>query len=177
MLFQKQRIKDVFLLKHKPFIDKRGLFRRVYCLNELKKKKINFKVKQINVSENKKIHTLRGFHYQKNPYAEDKIISCMKGEIHNIVIDMRKKSKTYMNWQSFNLSEGNRLSLFVPKGCANAYLTLKKTTWVLYFHSQFFKPGFEKSIKYNDPSFNFDWPNKAKVISNKEKKIQFLKKI
>jgi dTDP-4-dehydrorhamnose 3,5-epimerase len=174
MLFQKKKIKGLILIKPEPFIDKRGLFRRIHCLRELKKKKINFNIKQINVSENKNIHTLRGFHYQENPYGEDKIITCMKGGIHNIVIDMRKKSKTFMQWQSFNLSEMNRLALLVPKGCANAYLTLKKTTWVLYFHSQFFKPGFEKNIKYNDPKFNFDWPNKVKVISNKDNSAQFI---
>ena len=162
------------LIKPEPFIDKRGLFRRIYCQKELKRNKINFNIKQINVSENKNIHTLRGFHYQKSPYGEEKIITCMKGEIHNIVIDMRKKSKTFMDWQSFNLSEVNRLALLVPKGCANAYLTLKKKTWVLYFHSQFFKPGFERSIRYNDPKFSFDWPNKAKVISKKDNIIQFI---
>ena len=126
MLFQKQKIKGLMLIKPEPFIDKRGLFRRIYCQKELKRNKINFNIKQINVSENKNIHTLRGFHYQKSPYGEEKIITCMKGEIHNIVIDMRKKSKTFMDWQSFNLSEVNRLALLVPKGCANAYLTLKK---------------------------------------------------
>ena len=174
MLFQKQKIKGLISIKPEPYVDKRGLFRRIYCLKELKKKKINFNIKQTNVSENKNIYTLRGFHYQESPYGEDKIITCMKGRIHNIVIDMRKKSKTFMQWQSFDLSETNRLALLVPKGCANAYLTLKKTTWVLYFHSQFFKPGFEKSIKYNDPRFNFNWPNKVKVISNKDNKIQLL---
>jgi dTDP-4-dehydrorhamnose 3,5-epimerase len=174
MLFQKQKIKGLFLVKPEPYIDKRGLFRRVYCEKELKRNKIKFNIKQINVSENKNIYTLRGFHYQESPYGEDKIITCMKGQIHNIVIDMRKRSKTFMQWQSFDLTETNRLALLVPKGCANAYLTLKKITWVLYFHSQFFKPGFEKSIKYDDPRFNFNWPNKVKVISNKDNKIQYL---
>ena len=79
-----------------------------------------------------------------------------------------------MQWQSFNLSEMNRLALLVPKGCANAYLTLKKKTWILYFHSQFYKKGFEKSIKYNDPKFNFDWPFKVKVISNKDNNAEFV---
>lgn len=174
MLFQKQKIKGLFLVKPEPYIDKRGLFRRVYCQKELKRNNIKFNIKQINVSENKNIHTLRGFHYQKNPYGEDKIITCIKGSIHNIVIDMRKKSKTFMAWQSFNLSEMNRLALLLPKGCANAYLTLKKRTWILYFHSQYFKPGFEESIKYNDPKFNFDWPKKVKVISKKDNSIQLL---
>ena len=130
MIFKKQKIRDLLLINPKPFTDKRGLFRRIYCLNELKLKKINFKIKQANISENKNTQTLRGFHYQKFPYGEDKIITCVQGEIHNIVIDMRVDSKTYKKWQSFRLSEKNRLGLLVPKGCANAYLTLKK------------KPGF-----------------------------------
>ena len=174
MIFQNQKIKDLLLIIPKPYNDKRGLLRRIYCLNELKLKKINFKIKQANISENKNLQTLRGFHYQKFPYGEDKIISCVQGEIHNIVVDMRKKSSTYMKWQSFLLSEKNRLGLLVPKGCANAYLTLKKKTWVLYFHSEFYKPGFEKSIRYNDPKFNFDWPKKIKVISKKDNLIKFI---
>lgn len=174
MIFQKQKIKDLLLIIPKPYNDKRGLLRRIYCLNELKLKKINFKIKQANISENKNLQTLRGFHYQKFPYGEDKIISCVQGEIHNIVVDMRKKSSTYMKWQSFLLSEKNRLGLLVPKGCANAYLTLKKKTWVLYFHSEFYKPVFEKSIRYNDPKFNFDWPKKIKVISKKDNLIKFI---
>ena len=174
MIFQKQKIKGLILIKPEPFIDKRGLFRRIYCLKELTKKKLNFKIKQVNISENKNVHTLRGFHYQKSPYGEDKIITCIKGEIHNIVIDMRNKSKTYMEWKSFRLSEKNRYELIVPKGCANAYLTLKKKTWVLYFHSQFYSKGFEKSIKYNDPKFKLDWPNRPKVISKKDNSIKLI---
>ena len=173
MLFQKQKIKGLMVIKPNFFKDKRGLFRRIHCLNELKLKKINFKIKQVNISENKNIQTLRGFHYQKYPFSEDKIITCIQGEIHNIVLDMRKKSKTFMKWQSFKLSEQNRLGLLIPKGCANAYLTLKKKTWMLYFHSQFYKPGYEKSIKYDDPKFNFDWPKIPKVISKKDNSIKF----
>lgn len=174
MIFKKQKIKDLILISPQPYTDKRGLFRRVYCLNELKLKKINFKIKQANISENKNIQTLRGFHYQKFPYGEDKIITCVQGEIHNIVIDMRTDSKTYKKWESFRLSEKNKFGLLVPKGCANAYLTLKKKTWVLYFHSQFYKPGYEKSIKYNDPRFDFDWPKKIKLISKKDNSIKFI---
>ena len=175
MIFYRQKIKDLILIKSEPYTDRRGLFRRVFCSNELKVKKINFKIKQVNISENKDTQTLRGFHYQKFPHSEDKIISCIQGEIHNIVIDMRADSRTYKKWQSFRLSEKNRLGLLVPKGCANAYLTLKKKTWVLYFHSQFYKPGYEKGIRYNDPKFNFDWPKKIKVISKKDNSIKFIK--
>ena len=175
MIYLKQKIKGLMLIKPQPFLDKIGIFRRIYCYKEFNLKKIKFSIKQVNISENKNIQTLRGFHYQKFPYGEDKIISCIQGEIHNIVIDMRKNSKTFMKWQSFLLSEKNRFGLLVPKGCANAYLTLKKKTWVLYFHSQTYKPGFEKSIKYNDPKFKFDWPKKIKVLSQKDNSIKLIK--
>ena len=80
-----------------------------------------------------------------------------------------------MQWKSFSLSENNRLSLLVPKGCANAYLTLKKKKNLgLYFHSQFYKKGFERAIKYNDPTFRFDWPNKPKIISKKDNSIKLM---
>lgn len=175
MIYLKQKIKGLMLIKPEPFVDNRGFFRRIYCYKELNLKKIKFSIKQANISENKNIQTLRGFHYQKFPYGEDKIISCIQGEIHNIVIDMRKNSKTFMKWQSFRLSETNRFGLLVPKGCANAYLTLKKKTWVLYFHSQIYKPGFEESIKYNDPKFKFDWPKKIKILSQKDNSIKLIK--
>ena len=124
MIYLKQKIKGLMLIKPEPFLDKRGLLRRIYCYKEFNLKKIKFSIKQANISENKNIQTLRGFHYQKFPYGEDKIISCIQGEIHNIVIDMRKNSKTFMKWQSFLLSEKNRLGLLVPKGCANAFCIL-----------------------------------------------------
>jgi len=174
MIFLNQKIKDLIVIKPEPYNDKRGLFRRIYCLNELKLKKISFKVKQVNISENRNTQTLRGFHYQQAPFGEEKIITCVQGEIHNIVIDMRENSKTYRKWQSFRLSEKNRIGLLVPKGCANAYLTLKKKTWILYFHSEFYKPGYEKSIKYDDPKFDFDWPKKIKIISKKDNSVKLL---
>ena len=88
MIYLKQKIKGLMLIKPEPFLDKRGLLRRIYCYKEFNLKKIKFSIKQANISENKNIQTLRGFHYQKFPYGEDKIISCIQGEIHNIVIDM-----------------------------------------------------------------------------------------
>ena len=121
MKFIKQKIKDTFIIKPSPFEDSRGIFKRNYCINEFKNSPIEFKkIKQINLSQNNKKKTLRGFHYQIKPFEDKKIISCVKGSIHNIVIDMRKNSKTYLKWQSFQLSEKNMLSLYVPVGCANA---------------------------------------------------------
>ena len=76
-----------------------------------------------------------------------------------------------MKWQSFDITEENRLSLYVPIGCANAYLTIQDNTWILYYHSEFYSPGNEGSIRYNDPIFKFHWPNEPKVISDKDLNI------
>ena len=168
MKFIRQKIFGVYLIKPEPHEDKRGMLRRHFCKKELKQKQINFDIKQINVSENLKEYTLRGFHYQKKPHGEDKIISCIQGSIYDIVVDLREESKTYKKWQSYKLTQENRMSLFVPKGCANAYLTLENKTWILYYHSEFYKKISEKRIRYNDPSFNFVWPKQPKVISKED---------
>ena len=175
MQILKQNILGVYLIKPEPYEDKRGMLRRHFCLKELKEKGINFHIKQSNVSENYKKNTLRGFHYQKAPHGEDKIISCIKGSIYNIVLDVRKKSKSYKQWQSYQLTQKNRLSLLVPKGCANAYLTLEDNTWILYYHSQFYKKFSEKRIRFNDPMFNFVWPAKPKVLSKEDLKVSDFK--
>ena len=174
MKFVEQKIKGLYLIKPLPFKDKRGMLRRVFCKREFKKSKLRFDIKQINISENKKIYTLRGMHMQTKPFEESKVISCINGEIYNVVIDLRKNSKTKNKWQSFNLSEENRISLLVPKGCANGYLTLKDNTRVLYFHSEYYAPGYEQNINYNDPYFKVKWPYSPRVISNKDKFIEIL---
>ena len=171
MRFSKQKLPGVFIIEPEPYSDERGLLRRHFCQREFAEQDIMTDVKQCNVSENKKRHTLRGFHYQLPPYGENKVISCIKGAIYDIVVDLRKESKTYLKWHSFELTEENRLSLYVPIGCANAYLTKEDNTWILYYHSEFFFPRAEGGIRYNDPFFKFKWPAEPKIISEKDLNI------
>lgn len=95
MIFKKQMIDGVFLMEAQSHKDERGLFRRHYCENELKQNGIDFSVKQGNVSENANKYTMRGFHYQQTPSRESKIISCMKGSVYNVIIDMRKTRQRF----------------------------------------------------------------------------------
>ena len=169
MEFKKLEIEGVYLISPKPFKDRRGLFRRHFCSSEFKHHKIDSKVKQCNISENKFKGTLRGFHYQTYPFQESKTLSCLNGEIYDVVVDLRKNSKTYKKWVSINLNDKNRLSIHIPKGCANAFLTLKNNSIIHYYCSQKYSPKFEKGIRFNDPAFNFKWPIKPKIISEKDK--------
>ena len=171
MKFTEQNIEGVYLIEPEPHIDERGMLRRNFCQNEFADFGLMTEIKQTNISENKKMHTLRGFHFQYPPHGENKVISCVKGSIYDIVVDLRKESNTFMKWQSFDLTEENRLSIYVPQGCANAYLTLQNNTWILYYHSEFYAPGGEGGICYNDPLFKFHWPAEPKVISDKDLNI------
>ena len=171
MIFHKQKIFGVFTIEPEAYSDERGLLRRHFCQREFAEQGIMTDVKQCNISENKKRHTLRGFHYQLPPYGENKILSCIKGAIYDVIVDIRKNSDTYLKWESYELTEENRLSLYVPKGCANAYLSLKDNTWIFYYHSEFYTPGAEAAIRYNDPLFKFDWPSEPSIISEKDRNL------
>jgi dTDP-4-dehydrorhamnose 3,5-epimerase len=168
MIFHQQQIADVFLIDSQSHKDERGLFRRHYCENELKEIGINFTVKQGNISENAKKHTIRGFHYQKVPSKESKIISCISGSIFNVIIDLRKNSPTFLKLQEFNISSESRQSLYIPVGCANAFLTLENNTWIHYYMNDFFTTD-SLGFRYNDPAFAINWPVKPKHMSEKDR--------
>ncbi len=169
MKFKTTEIPGCYVVASKLFVDSRGVFRRHFDVDKFKACGMESKIKQCNVSENSARYTLRGFHYQKPPNSESKTISCLRGSIYDIVVDTRPKSKTFLKWQKFLLNEKNRLSLHVPAGCANAFLTLEPNTVVHYYNSENYNPKVERGIRYNDPLFKFRWPHKPEVISEKDK--------
>ena len=169
MIFTKTKIKDCYQIDLKKLQDDRGFFSRLFCLDEFKKNKIKIKnFVQSNNSFSKKKGTFRGFHFQKKPYQEDKLIRCVKGEVFNICLDLRKNSKTYLKWVGLNLSEKNRSMMLVPKGCANAHLTLKKNSEIIYFSSQYYAPKYESGVKYKDRHIKLRLPSKVAEISDKD---------
>ena len=169
MKILKQDIADVYLIESEPFIDERGAFRRHFCSEEFERAGISPSVKQANLSENKYAKTLRGFHYQLPPHSEGKTLSCIKGSIYDIIVDLRVESKTYMKWISYELTETNRLSIHIPPGCANAFLTLENNCLIHYYCSNSYQPNSERGIRYNDPAFNFKWPTSIEIISDKDR--------
>lgn len=171
MKFIKLKINNQYLIVPKLFKDKRGIFNRSYCLETLKKKKLNFLAKQGNISENPYKGTLRGFHYQNNS-KDSKIISCISGKMLNITIDIRKNSYSYLSITKNVLSRNNKKSIFVPGGCANLFLTLENNTIIHYYMNALYKSKGDRGIRYNDPSFKIKFPIKPKVISLKDKSFK-----
>ena len=162
------KIHGLYLIKPELFEDKRGIFRRNFCEKIFKKNNILFKIRQCNVSENFKRGTLRGFHYQRRTTKDSKIITCIRGSILNVTIDLRKGSKTYLKVIRTKLSSKNRKSLIIPSKCANAFLTLEQNTIIQYYMSEFFNKNNDGGIRYDDKYFKIKWPFKPIVISKKD---------
>jgi dTDP-4-dehydrorhamnose 3,5-epimerase len=163
----KTKISGVYIIKNNSFKDHRGAFSRLFCEKEIGKK-TQFKLKQSNLSYNKYKYTLRGFHYQTGKFAEKKILKCVNGKIYDIVVDLRKNSLTYKKYISVILDSKNNKSLLLPKGCANAFLTMSDDTIVVYYTNNFYNKKFEKGLRFNDSAFKFKWPKIPKVISKKD---------
>jgi dTDP-4-dehydrorhamnose 3,5-epimerase len=168
MIFKKQKLEGVYVIEAQPHLDERGLFRRHFCENEFKLNGLDFSVKQGNISENRMKHTLRGFHYQKFPSKESKIISCISGSIFNVLIDLRPESSTFMQVQEFNFSSEGRESLYIPVGCANAFLTMEDNTRIHYYMNDFFISD-SLGVRYNDHAFAIHWPVLPKFMSDKDR--------
>ena len=172
MKFQEQKIKGVWVVEAEIAKDFRGELYRNYCQNEYTKMGLDASIVQTNISENCKMHTLRGLHYQVKPYEESKIVTCIKGAIYDVVVDVRSDSETYLKWVSFELTAEDRLSIYVPKGCAHGYITLKDSTTILYYMSEFYAPGSYIGFRYNDPLFRIKWPAEPAVITEKDRNFE-----
>jgi dTDP-4-dehydrorhamnose 3,5-epimerase len=165
----KQRLPGVTLIAPDVFYDNRGSFRRNFCTAQLAEIGISFTVYQGNISENPKKYTLRGFHYQKFPSNESKILTPLSGTLYNVVLDLRPTSNTYLQWLGMEISSERKESLYIPTGCANAFLTTEVNTVVHYYMSDSFRPETYAGIRYNDPLFNIVWPHEPLFISEKDR--------
>ena len=168
MRFFETKLKDAYIIEIDKTVDSRGFFARTWDTEIFRNKKLTDKIAQCSVSFNKKKGTLRGMHYQKKPHQETKIVRCTRGEIFDVIIDLRSNSPTYKKWFGINLSGENHKMLYVPKGFAHGFQTLKNNTEVFYQISEFFKPEFSNGIRWDDDVFKIDWPLAPTVISKKD---------
>jgi len=173
MIFKKTQLPDVFEIDLKIVSDERGYFARIFSDTELKAQGIDFSIVQANRSFNEKKGTVRGMHFQREPHWEDKIMTCISGSFHVIVVDLRKDSPTHKAWLSFELSAENKKMLRIPKGCANGFQALANHSEMIYFMSEAYAPESASGINYQDPQFNFNWPLEATVISERDRALPF----
>jgi dTDP-4-dehydrorhamnose 3,5-epimerase len=171
-----KKIFNVKIIKTKKFEDHRGKFNK-YFSSELYPflKKENISIKEINHCFTKKKGTVRGMHFQTGSFKEDKIITCLKGRIFDVVVDLRKNSKNFLKYKSFILDEKINHSLFIPKGFAHGYQSITNNTEIIYFVTSSYMPKFEKGFNPNCSKLNIKWPITNKIISVKDKKLPYLK--
>jgi len=162
----KTKFQGLKVIKHFRNIDKRGSLRETF-----NKKIINWENFVFEYNTLSKKNVLRGFHFQhKNQQA--KLITVLRGKIFDCVIDLRKNSKTFGKYFSIILSEKNCTSLFIPKGFAHAYYSYEKLNIIYYKLSDYYKPGYEDGIIWNDKNFKINWPTKKPLLSTKDKNHQ-----
>lgn len=149
--------------------DDRGYFYRGFCRQELIEAGIHTdEIVQINHSFSAKKGTFRGFHYQLLPFAEEKIITCLEGEVLDFILDIRKESQTFLKNEGVCLSGKNNRSVLIPKGCAHGFITLTANCRLLYLHTAFYKPEFERGISVSDPRIRVQLPIAIDQISERD---------
>ena len=156
------------VLERKPLGDQRGFLERVFCADELAPLLAGKPLLQINHSLTRKKGAVRGFHFQNPPHAETKIVTCLRGQVFDIAVDVRPDSSTYLNWHGVVLSEDNFLSFLIPEGFAHGFQTLTENCELLYLHTAAYHPSAEAAFNPRDPALSVNWPLDISELSQRD---------
>jgi dTDP-4-dehydrorhamnose 3,5-epimerase len=162
------------VLQRNPIIDSRGFFCRFFCAEELHQAGLNKPISQINHTLTRKTGAVRGLHLQYPPHAETKIVSCLKGEVFDVAVDLRKFSPTFLHWYAEILSDSNFRSMLIPEGFAHGFQTLTDDCELMYLHSESFHPEFEGGFNIVDPRLGIRWPQEITEISDRDRQHPFI---
>lgn len=166
----KTKFVDAFLIEPKVFGDYRGFFMESYNQEVFEMNGIKNTFIQDNHSLSQQAGTLRGLHYQLSPKAQTKLLRVTRGAMYDVIVDIRKGSPTYGQWQGFILTAENKRQLLVPKGFAHGFCTLVENTEVQYKVDELYSPEHDRGISWNDPSLDIDWPFANPILSEKDGK-------
>jgi dTDP-4-dehydrorhamnose 3,5-epimerase len=174
MIFTPTSLAGSYIIDLEPKSDERGWFARYYCKNEFQKIGHTKEWVQMNHSVSNKKGSIRGMHFQIHPYKEIKMLRCIAGSVYDVIIDLRKGSKTFLQWMGLELSAANKKMLYIPEGFAHGFQCLEDNCELIYHHSEFYKPGAEAGIRYNDPLVSIQWPLPLTVISPRDDQHPYL---
>jgi len=168
MNFLETSINGVYIVEPEKHGDERGFFARSYCEKEFRQVGLTVPGVQCNVSYNEHKGTLRGLHFQSKPASEAKLVRCTRGRIVDVAVDMRPESATYLEHVMVELTDENRLALYVPQHFAHGFQTLEDQCEVFYQVTAFYTPELEGGLRYNDPRLAIEWPLQVSTISEKD---------
>jgi dTDP-4-dehydrorhamnose 3,5-epimerase len=157
------------VIHRKPMEDERGFFERLFCTEELGEAGLHNPIVQINRSLTRRDGTVRGMHFQYPPHAETKIVSCLKGKIFDVAVDIRQDSQTFLRWHGEVLSAENNLSLLIPEGFAHGFQTLTDDCELLYLHTELYTPEAEGALNAHDARLDITWPRAITEMSDRDR--------
>lgn len=174
MIFTETKLKGAYIIDIERREDSRGFFARAFCQKEFEAHGLKPLIAQANVAFNHKVGTMRGMHFQFPPAAETKFVRCTRGGILDIIVDLRPESPTYLEHVAVELNEDNHRGLYVPERFAHGYQVLRDVTETSYQVGEFYAPGYESGLRYDDPMLGLEWPLPVSVISDKDAVWKFL---
>jgi dTDP-4-dehydrorhamnose 3,5-epimerase len=168
MQFTPTALDGAWIIELDRHCDERGSFARTFCEDEFAEHGITARYPQCNLSTNDRAGTLRGMHANVAAYWETKLVRCVRGAIHDVIIDLRPGSPTEREWLGVDLTADNARALFVPKGFAHGFITLSDVSDVYYHMGDVFHADAARGFRWNDPAFGLTWPREPAVISTRD---------
>jgi len=174
MIFTETKLKGAFIIDLERREDARGFFARAFCQHEFEVHGLKPVIAQANIAYSRVKGTFRGMHFQIPPAGETKLVRCTRGAILDVIIDLRPESPTYLGHIELELTADNHRGLYVPERFAHGYQVLRDKTETSYQVGEFYTPGSEGGLMYNDPRLGLKWPLPVSIISDKDKTWQLL---
>jgi dTDP-4-dehydrorhamnose 3,5-epimerase len=174
MTFTPTSLPGSFVIGLEPLTDERGWFTRYFCQREFNAIGHSKEWVQMNHSMSIRKATIRGMHFQVAPFREIKLVRCVHGAVFDVIVDLRKGSDTFLKWFGAELSAENKKMIYIPEGFAHGFQCLSDDCELLYHHTEFYQPGFEAGIRYDDPLLGIDWPLPVTIVSGKDQSHQLL---
>jgi dTDP-4-dehydrorhamnose 3,5-epimerase len=166
---QRTSIDGVFLVKRTCYEDERGFLCRVYSADLFKRAGIEKPVVQVNHTLTRKTGAVRGMHFQRPPHAEVKLVSCLRGEVFDVAVDLRRRSSTFLKWHAEVISAATRSAMLIPEGVAHGFQTLTEDCELLYLHSAGYAPDAEGGVSPLDPLIGVRWPLEIAQLSDRDR--------
>lgn len=178
VLLHETALEGCFLVESQIIHDERGSFARIYCSDTFGRHGLHTQVAQCNVSRNTRIGTLRGLHFQSQPHEEAKLVSCTRGRMFDVVVDLRTASPTFGKWNGVELTGTALVGVYVPEGLAHGFITLEPNTEILYQISVPYRQDATAGLRWNDPDVGVVWPDISPlIISERDRRLPLLAEI
>lgn len=164
----------VVVIETQSFIDSRGSFARLFCVQELASAIGERQIEQINLSRTTAVGAVRGLHFQQPPHSEMKLVRCLKGRVWDVAVDLRSGSKTFLRWHAEELTAENARMLVIPEGCAHGFQVLEADSELLYLHTASYSTQAETGIRFDDSRLGITWPLPPGELSERDRVLPVL---